>query len=286
MEQRIDPPRHALPSVAVRGFAFSRRLVERVTNLCDAVHQALWLGLLDADGLQELTDHHYRATRTDGAKDVNYFRDAHNLRGFFQWEAEAVDAHFNDCKSVLIGSAGGGREVLAMAKRGVKVDAFECNPDLVDACRSFLKAQGVSAGLVIAQPSRVPDSLGTYDGAILGWGAYIHIAGRQQRIRFLEGLHGHIRPGGPLLLSFFMYTRSKARRVTFEMARAIRMIRGAAPIELGDSLSSTFDHRFTAEEIRQELAAAGFEVVALSEGRCDYAVAKALPSGDKVNWPR
>ena len=54
---------HAPPSLRRQRVRFSRRLVESVSSFCDAVHQAVWLGLLDAERLQELTDHHYRATR-------------------------------------------------------------------------------------------------------------------------------------------------------------------------------------------------------------------------------
>lgn len=264
-------------SFRIRAFATSRRWVERIHNVCDATHQALWLGVLDADEWQELTDSYYQSSG-NGSKSVDYHSEAFNLRGFFVWEREAVDAHFGDCKSILIGSAGGGREVVAAARRGLKVDAFECNPELLESCRSFLAAHDVAANVVAAKPNEVPEALATYDSAILGWGAYIHMVGRERRIGFLKALHRHVNPGGPLLLSFFVYRSSRPRQLTYRLARAIRTMRRAAPVERGDSLSSTFDHRFTQDEIRQELAAAGFEVVSYSEGQgsIGHTVARAL----------
>ena len=120
-------------------------------------------------------------------------------------------------------------------------------------------------------------------GAILGWAAYMHIAGRQRRVGFLRALRRFIKPGGPLLLSFFVYEDSRARRLTSGLAGAIRAMRRAEPLERGDSFTGTFDHRFTREEIRQELTASGFELAFYSEHLYGHAVARAI--GPTVTMP-
>jgi hypothetical protein len=251
--------------------------VQRFHRLCDAAHQAVWLGVLDQAQFQQLTDYHYNSTKSASIGRVNYFGEGHNLKGFFPWERAAFDTHFGGCTSVLVGSAGGGREVLAVSRRGVKVDAFECNPDLAESCRSFLASHGVVATVITARPNEVPESLGMYDGAILGWSGYMHIAGRKRRIGFLQEMRRHIRPGGPFLLSFFLYHKdSWFPSLTYQVARAIRMLRRAEPLERGDSLRLSFDHRFTEAEIRQELTAAGFDVVSYSERLYGHAVARAI----------
>jgi hypothetical protein len=250
-------------------------VLERVQKLCDAAHQALWLGVLDSDQWQELTDQYYKSTRSaSGTR--NYFGKAHNLKGFFQWELAAIDAHFADCKSMLVGSAGGGREVLALARRNVKVDAFECGPELAESCRALLASQGVEATVVTARPNEVPDSLGVYDGAILGWGAYTHVVGRDRRIGFLKDMHRHLKPGSLLLVSFFRYKDAWFPGVTYQVARAIRTLRWARPHERGDSIGNTFNHRFTEAQIREELRIAGFDVVLYSETGFGHAVARAV----------
>jgi hypothetical protein len=264
-------------SPRVQAFERSRRWVRQVHAFCDAVQQGIWLGVLDADGLQHLTDYHYRATQSGDPSDKNYFSETHNASGFFGWEQAVFDAHFAECRTMLVGAAGGGRETLELSRRGVKVDAFECNADLAESCRSFLAAHGVAARVVAASPNEVPESLDTYDGAILGWSSYMHIVGRDRRISFLKGFRRHLRLGAPVLLSFVRYGDSRPRRLTYRVGSIIRRMRFARPIERGDSLSTTFDHLFTKEEIRQEMAAAGFELVAFSERRHGYAVGKAVP---------
>jgi 2-polyprenyl-3-methyl-5-hydroxy-6-metoxy-1,4-benzoquinol methylase len=261
----------------VRAFAASRRLVARIHNLCDAIHQGLWLGLLDGERWQDITDEHYAATSRRRTGDVNYFSDTHNMRGFYAWEQEAYDAHFTSCRSVLVGSAGGGREALAVARRGVKVDAFECNRELVEVCRSMLSSQQVDATVTLAAVNEVPDSFGTYDGAIVGWGSYIHIVGRARRVALLRAYRRHLRPGGPLLLSFFLEEKSTARRIPYILGRTIRAVRFAPPIERGDAFTTTFNHHFTEQAIREELAEAGFEVLHYGESRFGHAVARARP---------
>jgi len=281
----VDTP--VVRSRHVRAFELSRRWVYQIHAVCDAVHQGVWLGILDADGLQELTDDHYRSTQTGAPHDENYFSERHNSRGFFGWERQAVDTHFTHCQTMLVGAAGGGRETHELARRGVKVDAFECNPDLLESCRSYLSSQGVAANIVAARPNEVPESLGTYDGAILGRSSYMHIVGREQRIGFLKGFRAHLRSGAPLLLSFVSYTDSRPRRLAYRLATIIRTIRRASPVERGDALTiSRFDHHFTKEDIQEELASAGFALVTYSQGRYGYAVGKALPGDAESTCPR
>lgn len=254
-----------------RAYLFSRRWSYRLLSGLRALHQGFWLGILDFGALQELTEHYYR-TQTG---DDSYFDAKYNLSGLSRWEAAAIDAHFGDCQSVLVGAAGGGREVLAMARRFSRVDAFECNARLVEHCTAFLESQGVSARVFETAPDEVPDEAGIYDGVILGWGAYIHINGRKRRVRFLQELHKHIKPGGPFFLSFFTRSTSMSQRLNYRVARLVRLLRRAQPPELGDWVSESFDRRFTEEEVREELAEAGFEMIFYSKTTYGHAVGRA-----------
>jgi len=126
-------------------------------------------------------------------------------------------------------------------------------------------AQGLSANIRLAPPDVVPDGLGTYDGVILGWGAYSHVVGRPARVELLRALAAHLRPGGPLLFSFQTRPGHPAAQRSFQWiratARAVRAIRrSGAPLELGDTLPAYFAHRFTQPEIEADAAAAGLAV--------------------------
>ena len=264
----------------VRAYLFTRRLLARIQNGAVAVHRGLFLGLLDPSELQALTDHHYTSTQSGGTGDVNYHETAYNLSGLRYWEQRVIEEHFRDCRSILLGAAGGGREILALSRMGFAVDAFECNPQLAARCQSFLELQGVEATVIQAEPGGVPASLEIYDGAILGWGAYIHIFGRRRRVELLREFRQHLRAGAPLLLSFWTARDSISIRAQTQLAKFIRAIRRAEPIESGDSISSTFDRSFAKNDIRDELAEAGFEMVFYSEEFFGHAVGRAVTSAD------
>jgi len=247
--------------------------IRRLVKIREAIREGFRLGVLDPESCQQLTDQHYTSTRNGTSFDENYFNQSFNLSGFFAWERPVLDKYFIGCNSVLIGAAGGGREMIEVTRRGIRAIGFECNSDLFAACKTMLEVQGMEANVVPAKPNEVPDSLGIYDGAIIGWAAYTHMVGRGRRVAFLKQMHEHIKPDGPLLLSFFTYQESISNRLKFRIARAIRFIRRAEPVEPGDRISTRFDHQFTEKEIREELAAAEFEVIFYSEKGYGHAVA-------------
>jgi hypothetical protein len=207
-----------------------------------------------------------------------YKSDNHNLAGLFAWETVVIEQYFGDCHSVLIGATGGGREAIALARNGVEVTAFDCQPKLVEAAEALLRAEGLEAQFTIADPDQVPEGLGIYDGLILGWGAYIHIIGKENRVRFLRQFREHIEVGSPLLLSFFV-RKADSRKMRFiqSIANTIRRLRRSDErVELGDTLNGTFDHYFSEEEIRNELHAAGFAVEIFEDSPFGHAVGCAV----------
>ena len=270
---RVAPD--AVVSFRVRCYLRSTALMTCLTNLAKAAHQGVWLGLLDREDRQELTQYHYGGARSDSMDASKYFDAAFNLSGLMSWEVGVIEEYFGACRSILVGSAGGGREVLALSHRNVKIEAFECNPRLADYCRLLLEGQDADVRMLGAFPDSVPDSMDTYDGAILGWCAYVHIIGRQRRIRLLNQFREHLEPGGPLLISF-LRRKPAFSRLTYGVARSMRWFRRAEPPEQGDWIGSASGHYFTEDEIRTELTEAGFETVFNSEEECGHAVARRM----------
>ena len=247
------------------------RWVARLLKALQAIHQGFWLGLLDREALHRLAEIQYLAWEQYQSQD-------YNLSGLWWWEEAALDRYFSECRSVLLGAAGGGREIVGLSRRGIQVDAFEPCPGLVESCQEFLTSEGIAARAILSPPDRVPDQFGTYDGLIMGWGGYMHIAGRQTRIQFLKQFRRHVRAGGPILLSFF--TRggeSQQLSWIFKIAQFIRpLFRNDEAVELGDTLFGTFDHYFTQEEIKRELEASGFQLEYYSEKPYGHAVGRAV----------
>jgi hypothetical protein len=237
-----------------------------------ALHQGFWLGLLEDEALQATITRYYTSHR-------RYTGPDHNTAGLLGWESALVDRHLAGCRTVLVGAAGGGREVVALARRGVAVDAFDCTPALVATAKQVLAAEGITAPVYLAPPDGMPSGLGTYDGVILGWGAYSHIAGRPARVRLLRDLASHLRKGGPLLVSLQTRPADPSAQRMFRWicaaARTIRAIRRShAPVELGDNIHGCFAHRFTRTEIETEVAAAGLRLVHFEEREFGAVVAR------------
>jgi 2-polyprenyl-3-methyl-5-hydroxy-6-metoxy-1,4-benzoquinol methylase len=238
----------------------------------EIIYEGFWLGIMDNSNLAKTTQMHYSSAQI-------YQNDKHNLSGFLDWEKKVMDSYFKDCKNVLVGAAGGGREIIALSNCGIKVDAFECNPRLIDECRLLLDKVGIKARVVLAAPDNVPEEFGVYDGLIVGWGGYMHIIGSDTRTRFLKQCWEHIKPGGPILASFFIiHENSLQDDCVIRMAKLIRALRmSKEALESGDSLNHAgFCHKFSEEEIQNEFEKAGFDLKYYSEDSYPHAVGIAL----------
>lgn len=235
----------------------AERVLQRMLGGLSVLHQGLWLGLMDDAHLVRTTMLHY-------SKSEMYTDREHNLYGLFDWEQAAIAAHFAGCRKILVGSAGAGREVIALAKAGFEVTAFECNPELARRARELLTQENQALEFLDAPPSGLPKGLsGGFDGAILGWAALSHIPGSAARVQMLKALGGQLRREAPLLVSFLPRSGGRRDEVTASIANNIRYLRGAKTrrVEEGDNLMFEFRHMFTQEELSQEFAQAGFRLV-------------------------
>jgi hypothetical protein len=133
----------------------------------------------------------------------------------------------------------------------------------------------------VSPPNRVPDGVGQHDGAIMGWGGYMHIPGRPARVNFLQQIRSHLPPGGPLLLSFFSHRQpSRSDRLVAGIAGVIRRLRRSRdPVEIGDRICGTFDHRFCEREIGSELESAGFDMIHFAHQPYGHAVGRSHLDG-------
>ena len=256
--------------LSVRIFYALQSSLAFLASGCGAAYRGIWLGLLDDHDLRRITEDWY-------SKNPQYQAATYDRSGLTTWERDTVERFFGNVRRVLIGACGGGREAIALAERGFEVDAFDCNRDLVACSRQM---SGLSTRIFYADPDHVPDDLGTYDGFIMGWGAYSHILPRAARVRFLHAIKAHLHPSAPVLLSFMIRTtRGEIKfRLTRAIANCLRTMRLAPKVELGDSLSETLDHHFNRAELESELREAGFEPCLYSEEFYGHAVATAGPT--------
>jgi hypothetical protein len=239
-----------------------------------AVFVGTWLGLLDRHALHAADELYYRRAR-------RYHDESYNLSGLYAWEAAALDRHFQSCRSLLLTSAGGGREVVGLERRGLEVFAFECHPELVQLANEVLSREGLNARIALAPRDECPTGMPMCDGVIVGWGGYMLMQQRTRRIRFLQQLRAHVPAGGPLLVSFFARHRdTRYLRLTATIANGLRMVRGRERAEVGDDLAPNFVHHFSEDEIASELEAGGFRIVEFSRAGHPHAIARAVGAVD------
>jgi hypothetical protein len=253
----------------VRLYLWARRSWTRVVRAAHAIFDGFWLGALGRRSLHRIDELCYSGWG-------EYESDSYNRSGLRQWEREAIVGHFpSACRIILIG-AGGGREVLALSELGYLVDAYECHPDLVRAANRLLDEVGLAVTVRPLERDKAPLAAEPSDGAVVGWGAYMLIRGRDRRIAFLEGLRTKLPPGGPILLSFYDRKPSDRRfHASAAIGNVVRLVAANERVEVGDGLAPNFVHYFTEDEIRTELSAAGFELVSFDAGEYGHAVGRA-----------
>lgn len=239
----------------IKFYFWTYKQLGRVVGLLQGLFDGFWLGVLGRRALQLADECKYDSSQ-------EYHGELHNKRGLFPWEEAVVATYFRNCRRLLVGGAGGGREVLALCQAGHEVDGFECHPELMTFANELLSKEGFAANVQLVPRDKCPDDDRVYDGIIVGWSAYMHIQGESKRVGFLKELRGKLAPGAPLLISFW-HPIGPVRlrlRVGARLGKLLRWLRRGESIQLGDSLQPYYTHFFDREGVGAELRQAGFEL--------------------------
>ena len=252
------------------------QIVTRIRTAIEIFDQGFWLGMLNDDDLDTLTDAYYNTAQT--YRDKEY-----NESGFFDWEKQVIKDHFSNYKNVLVAACGGGREVIAYAKVGYQISGFDSNKRLVECSQELIKKNKLNIDIAHSPAGNFPDDNKTYDAVIIGWGAYTHIAGQRMRLQFLQQSRKRLEDNGLLLLSFWIKTRhcdyyNWIRR----LANTIRLCRfwhSNSIIESGDTIGEFngryYSHSFSHDELEKELNQTGFSMLEFHAMNANgYAIAR------------
>jgi 2-polyprenyl-3-methyl-5-hydroxy-6-metoxy-1,4-benzoquinol methylase len=231
-----------------------------------AARSVVLLGRSDAAGLERRTLLYY--SRESPFDQAEYL--AQGLQG---WEVEAILNHFPPAGRILVAAAGGGRETLALAAMGYEATAFDPSDHLLDKFRALGAAEG---RIVRAAPSEVPAFRERFDGVVIGWGGYTHVPESARRAAFLRALARQMKPGAPLLMSFYLRRADgwRSRTATLAANAMRRALRLPASVEAGDSMTDKFEHRFTEQEVAGELTAAALRLLDFKPRPFPHAVAR------------
>jgi len=175
---------------------------------------------------------------------------------------------------VLVGACGTGREAIALAARGYRVDAIEPAPAFVAESRRRLAGRApvarlsyeeLSAAVLDGAPAEGPLAA-HYDAVLLGCGSLTHVLDTAEQRRLMAAL-GRLCPQGPILASFFCsddgaaaVAAGRAVRLGRRIGRAFARFRGMPPAgaaQVSYRAHSGFAYTFTEREIEALAASAG-----------------------------
>jgi hypothetical protein len=247
-----------------RLYFFLERLFLFVHNSAAALVQGVALGLVSNEKLEQLTQQRYS---TDVSL-ASFADESYVNSGLLLWEREAIFKYFPPAGRVLVGAAGAGREMVALAAEGFFVEGFDCCKPLVELAQVELKRHGIDSNLYYTSPSTVPECNGPYSAALVGFSGYMYIAGSDRRIRFLQELCKLLKPDAPVMISFTEGSHGRKRVWTAKIGTFIRSIWRAPPVEEGDCIKNGFQHHFVRQQIVSEMNAAGLEMAYYSAGTC------------------
>jgi hypothetical protein len=247
-----------------RWYYRSDRLVNAGLRALRGLFEGIWLGVLSPEQIARLDEVYYdRATM--------YVMESYNRAGLWSWEQAAIDMHFAGVRKIVVTSAGGGREVVALVKAGYEVVGFEPNGDLARFGNQLLAADGLIAEIKLSERDCWPAKTVDADGAIVGWGGYMLIAGRHHRVAFLREAAMQLPAHAPLLLSFFPREGDDIRlRLVTWIANFLRRPLRRVRVACGDALAPNLVHFFTRAEVTAEMSEAGFELVDFGIGIDGY----------------
>lgn len=268
LQTAVDAPTEG--SALIRLYFKSQRAMQLYSLATSSIFTGFWLGFLSREQIHAVGEHYFKKERF-------YRTDEYNTRGLFDWEKRAVEKHFGGCKRLLVAAAGGGREVIALRKLGFEVDGFEAHPELLSFANDLLEREGMIPDIRPAPWDHCPPISEKYDGALVGWGAYMHIRGRQRRIGFLRELRQTLKEGAPLLLSFYVRgEKARYHRWVGKFGRATARVLRRETVDTGDCLLPFYAHFFTQRPLEEELVAGGFEPVAYELYEYGHAIGRVV----------
>lgn len=247
----------------------------QILHVLRALYAGLLLGFMGPKHFHYLTRSHYASRRS------LFQSSAFQRRGLFLWEEAVIDVYFLDCTRILLLGAGAGREIFGLSKYPFELTAFEPNEKLIEKGNQLLQQEGIGVTIRPMPENKPPELTDTYDGVIIGWGAYMHIPTRSERIALLKQILEHLEEDAPLLISV---EPSHALHplelpVAYSTGSIIRKLRRADPLQLGDYIMiregrPAFIHLFQRGQLQRELKEVGFKTVYYDEA--DYCVLIAV----------
>jgi hypothetical protein len=243
------------PRLWVRGLLGFGRAASAAEQVLTIVRDELLCACLAPARRDELTAWLY-ARQPGFASGGNSFR-----HGLQDWERSLLTSpEFPRAGRILLGGAGGGREIVEFAKRGYQVVAFEPSSLVESAVAVGASLPGVvvvrAAYVDLIRAVEAGDGplataiAGQFDVIVLGWCSFSHITTDAERIALLRAIR-RLAPAAPIVLSFVSDASVSGRgeRVRRIVQAALRPVGAQPGSRLRFSPQFGFMHPFSVAEI-------------------------------------
>ena len=257
------------------------RVVNALARVEVAVRDEVMAAWLPADRRASWTQTAYGRTRSYPAEQVS------PGSYLFAWEQRLLArTDFPRTGHVLLGGAGGGREIAGLCARGYSVFAFEPS-ELVGDAQSLAETlpdvevwRACYADVVSALESHSGPLFEAllrrpFDAIVLGWDSLSHVLEHDDRHALLSALR-RLAPAAPVIASFFVQGRGTVSPRLQRLQRGLRATFAAlgAPAKVSPGLrflpTIGFSHLFSREEIEALAAGAGYVVDEYDVAPCGH----------------
>jgi hypothetical protein len=262
-----------------------QRFLTRVLDSTQRVSGAVWATALSVDEKTQLTVRIYDeapALKADG-------------NDLFEIESVLFAKHLPPPPArILVGACGSGREAVALAAQGYRIDAFDPAQGCAAESRRRLGGRACVRRLSYEQLSAIvldggdadPLRQDRFDAVVLGCGSLSHVLDEREQRRLLRALHA-LCPSGPILASFLWVKEQaagtpvgRAVRLGNRIGHALARLRGMPP---GDDRHMSyrarrgFAYTFSQREFEDLALAADRRVVWERDGARSSPYATLLP---------
>ena len=213
------------------------------------------------------------------------------------FEEKFIMKHISPPGAVLVEGCGAGRESIHLAKMGFKVTGADFQPKMVETAKANAEKMGVKAdftrmdALKLSFPDRTFDAVLMF-GSLLGY-----IPGRDNRVKALKEANRALKNGGLIMISVPSKNCALKYRLFYLVMDNFRRLANALGIktmEPGDRIArrvsgavvskgGCFFHMFSLSEIKEDLAASGFEL-AEAASRKEIIDGAADPAGTENDY--
>jgi len=185
-------------------------------------------------------------------------------RGLNPSEQQVIERHGGQGGAFLILGCGGGREAIALVKRGFQVTGIDSSEKMIAKAKEVASREGfpLKAFQVDFLEGDLPE--GPFDTCLLTCCMYSVIPSRAMRVRLLSKIQGALGGGGLAIIHFMMARKGRTERLFPFRQWIAKLVQGNLSYQIGDTFHPPghFFRLFLDEgEVVDEIREAGLRVV-------------------------